>query len=213
HDSAGALIYAGAEYYRFTRDVGFVSDMWPHVTRAVDYLAGLRRRRMTDEYRAPDKEVFFGLLPESISHEGYAAHPVHSYWDDFLALRGLKDAASMALVVGDGDRAERFATLRDGFRDTLYASLGRTLKQHGIDYMPGSVELGDFDPTSTSIALAPGGEQAHLPGDALTRTFERYWSEFERRASGADWDAYSPYEVRNVGTLVQLGWKERALAL
>ena len=35
----------------------------------------------------------FGLLPESVSHEGYLSQPVHSYWDDFWALRGLRDAA------------------------------------------------------------------------------------------------------------------------
>ena len=33
-----------------------------------------------------------GLVTESISHEGYSAKPVHSYWDDFWALRGLDDA-------------------------------------------------------------------------------------------------------------------------
>ena len=49
--------------------------------------------RAADEHRA-----CFGLLPESVSHEGYLAQPVHSYWDDFWALRGFKDAAFMAAV-------------------------------------------------------------------------------------------------------------------
>jgi len=214
NDSPGLFVYGIMEYYRFTHDIGFLSDLWPHVVRAVDYLASLRTRRMTEEFRTPEKEVFFGLLPESISHEGYATHPVHSYWDDFFALRGLKDAAAMAVVMGDTERATRFAALRDGFRETLYASITRTLKRHGIDYLPGSVELGDFDPTSTAIALTPGGEQEHLPGTALARTFERYWAEFEtRRAGTTPWEAYSPYEVRNVGAFLRLGQKDRALAL
>ena len=211
HDSAGAFVWAIAEYYRYTRDVGFVNDMWPHVVRAVDYLATLRKRRLADDYRTPDKIAFYGLLPESISHEGYAAHPVHSYWDDFFALRGLKDAATLAVVVGDDDHAERYASLRDGFRDALYASIKRTVETHGIDYIPGSVELGDFDPTSTAIALMPGGELGNLPEPALTRTFERYWDDFSARRNGdGDWQAYTPYELRNVSVFVSLGQRERA---
>jgi hypothetical protein len=188
--------------------------MWPHVTRAVDYVSALRKRRMTDEYRAPDKQEFFGLLPESISHEGYAAHPVHSYWDDFFALRGLKDAATLARVVSDDERAEKYATLRDGFRDTLYGSIKKTLASHAIDYIPGSVELGDFDPTSTAIAVVPGGEAANLPEPALAQTFERYYADFKSRLDGnGEWQGFSPYEMRNVGVLVRLGQKDRALEL
>jgi hypothetical protein len=214
NDSAGAFIYAVMEYYRYTHDVGFLADMWPHVSRAVDYMSSQRGRRMGEDFKAPDKEAFYGLLPESISHEGYAAHPVHSYWDDFFALRGFKDAAEMAIVVGDEERAAAIATQRDAFRQALQTSIERTMAKHGIDYIPGSVELGDFDPTSTSIALAPGGELSYLPRSALERTFERYWTDFERRRRGeVEWDAYTPYELRNVQTFIRLGQKERALAL
>jgi hypothetical protein len=214
NDSPGAFIFTVAEYYRFTHDVGFVADMWPHVAKAVDYMAAQRRRRMTDDFRTPDKLAFYGLLPESISHEGYAGHPVHSYWDDFFGLRGLKDAADLAVVVGDEEHATKFAALRDAFRESLYASIGRTLANHGIDYIPGSVELGDLDPTSTAIAIAPGGELANLPQPALSQTFERYWAEFtKRRAGESDSEAYTPYELRNVGAFIQLGQKDRALAL
>src|SRR5581483_11320127 len=143
-DSGGELVWAVAEYYRYTHDVGFLHDMWPRVVAAVEYLDALRKRRMTDEYRTGDKAVFYGLLPESISHEGYAAHPVHSYWDDFFALRGFKDAAELAAIVGDDERAARYAALRDDFRGTLLASIARTMTTHGIDYIPGSADLGDF---------------------------------------------------------------------
>jgi hypothetical protein len=213
HDSPGAFLYAIAEYYRFTHDVGFVNDLWPQVVRTVEYLEGLRRRRLTEEYRAPDKQAYYGLLPESISHEGYAAHPVHSYWDDFFALRGLADAAMLAVVVGDDEHAARFAALRDGFRQTLAASITRTLADRGVDYIPGSVELGDFDPTSTAIALTLGNDFGGLPEPALRRTFDRYWAEFERRRTESTWEAYSPYEARNVGAFVLLGERSRALTL
>ena len=38
-----------------------------------------------------------GLLPVSVSHEGYLAQPVHSYWDDAWAVRGLRDMAALEL--------------------------------------------------------------------------------------------------------------------
>ena len=214
HDSIGAFIYALAEYYRYTRDAGFVNELWPNVVRAVDRLAALRAERMTGRYREPGQEVYFGLLPESISHEGYSGHPVHSYWDDFFALRGLKDAASLAVVVGDDEHAAMYAELRDQFRDTLLASLARTMAQHDIDYLPGSVELGDFDPTSTSIAIVPGGELERLPAAAVRRTYDRYWEEIELRQQKL-WhgEAYSPYELRNVAAFVRLGERQRAHGL
>src|SRR5439155_1187457 len=111
-------------------------------------------------------------------------------------------------------RTAKLAALRDSFGEALYASIGRAMAQHGIDFLPGSAELGDFDPTSTSIALAPGGELGHLPEPALKRTFERYWEELvARRRGDTDSDGYSPYEVRNVDAFVRLGEKQRALDL
>jgi len=214
YDSNGEFIYTVAEYYRFTRDVGFLHAMWPAVVRAVESLAALRAQRTTDAFTRPDKQAFYGLLPESISHEGYSSRPVHSYWDDFFALRGLKDAAALAIVVGDEERASSVAALRDSFRTDLYASIARTMAQHKLDFVPASVELGDLDPSATAIAVAPGGEAANLPQPALRRTFERYWEAVQaRRAAGRKNEAYSPYELRNVEALVRLGQRERAQEL
>lgn len=211
HDSNGELIYAVAEYYRFTRDVGFVHGMWPAVTRAVDWIAAARATRTTEAYRDPSRRVFYGLLPESISHEGYSSHPVHSYWDDFFALRGLKDAADLASVVGDEERASSIAILRDAFRADLVASILRVMETRATDYIPASVELADFDPTATAIAVTIAGLTPDLPRAALDRTFDRYWETVEARVHGGGTsNAYSPYELRNVEALVRLGRRERA---
>ncbi len=49
---------------------------------------------------------------------------------------------------------------------------------------------------------------------ALRQTFERYWTEtVARRDDRRSWDAYTPYELRTVGTILRLGNKARALAL
>ncbi|MGD9765543.1 MAG: discoidin domain-containing protein [Candidatus Binatia bacterium] len=211
HDSNGEFLFALAEYYRYTRDIGLVHELWPHATAAVDYLEGLRAQRLTPQYAEGDRRVFYGLLPESVSHEGYAAHPVHSYWDDFFALRGLKDAVRLATAVGDEAQATRIAALRDGLQRDLHASIARVIETRGLDYVPASAELADFDPSATAAALYPGEEQSRLPPAALARTFERYHAELRQRGNGnGRWEAYSPYELRTVSALVRLGQREAA---
>jgi hypothetical protein len=214
HDSNGEYLYALGEYYRYTRDIGFVNELWPNVRQAVDYLAGLRAERLGDEYTTPSKRAYYGLLPESASHEGYLARPVHSYWDDFFALRGLKDAVALADAVGEDGEARRIAALRDGLQHDLHASIVKVIAERKLDYVPASVELGDFDPSSTAIALAPGGELARLPAAETARTFQRYFEELSKRQRGEhEWEAYSPYELRAVGALVRLGQRDHAHAV
>jgi hypothetical protein len=82
------------------------------------------------------------------------------------------------------------------------------MQMHGIDFLPGSVELGDFDATSTTVAIAPGGEVRTLPQPALSRTFQRYLDNFRGRRDGTvASENYTPYELRTVGTFVRLGQK------
>ncbi|MFK3649794.1 discoidin domain-containing protein [Lysobacter enzymogenes] len=210
NDSHGELIFAIAEQYRYDRNRALLAQMWPHVVGAVRYMDQLRASERTEENRARDP-AFYGMMPASISHEGYSAKPMHSYWDNFWALRGYKDAVEIATWLGKDERARAFAASRDEFRADLYASIDHAARRHGIDYIPGAAELGDFDATSTTIALAPGGEQGRLPQPLLDNTFERYWKEFvDRRDGRREWKDYTPYELRTVGSFVRLGWRERA---
>jgi len=211
HDSHGQLAWGVVEAYRLTGDADFLRELWPSVLRAAAAIEALRSRRTVDVYR---DTPYFGLLPESISHEGYSSRPVHSYWDDFFALRGLTDAAYAAGVVGDEATAADITELRDAMRGDVHASIERAMREHGIDFVPGSADLGDFDPTSTAIAFDPCDEVDGLPALALARTFDRYWEEFRARRRGDNpVDAYTAYEVRTAGALVMLGHKERAYEL
>ena len=210
NDSHGELIFNIAEYWRYTGDDAFLQRMWPHVLAAWEYMESLAQSERTGANRALDP-AFYGMMPASISHEGYSAKPMHSYWDNFWALRGYKDAVQVAEALGKVDDAARMAIARDRFRADLLASLDAAAARHGIDHLPGAAELGDFDPTSTTIALAPGGELHALPPDRVRNTFERYWREFAQRRDGErEWKDYTPYEWRNVGAFVRLGWRERA---
>jgi hypothetical protein len=136
---------------------------------------------------------------------------MHSYWDDFFALRGFKDAAFLAAVLGRPERAA-LEHDRDEFQADLAASVRASMAATGIDYVPGCADLGDFDATSTSIALSPADAAAVLPPGALAKTFEKYWDNFTKRRDGREpWEAFTPYEWRNVGAMVRLGWRDRAV--
>ena len=211
NDSHGQLIFLVAEVFRYTRDRQLLEEMWPHLEAAIRHIEILRQSERRPENLLPSRKALYGLLPESISHEGYSAKPMHSYWDDFWALIGYKSAVEMATVLGRSAEATRWAIQRDEFRAELIESIRETARSHKVNYIAGAAELGDFDATSTTIALAPGGEQANLPDELLSGTFERYWKEFsDRRAGRKDWQDYTPYELRTVGAFIRLGRRERA---
>jgi hypothetical protein len=214
HDSAGEFIFLAAELHRFTRDRARLERAWPSVLGAARYLESLRQRERTPDNQRSDRRHLHGLLPPSISHEGYSDKPAYSYWDDFWGLIGYQDAAWLADSVSDSVARDRLVAQRDEFARDLYASLRATADLHEIAFLAGAADRGDFDATSTTIALAPGREAERLPRDLLLGTFERYWREFDaRRSGGKSWDAYTPYELRVAGSFIRLGWRERAQVL
>jgi hypothetical protein len=214
NDSHGELIFSIAELWRYTHDRATVDALWPHVEKAVAYMETLRAsERLPSRLQGPDRALY-GLMPASISHEGYSAKPMHSYWDDFWVLKGYDDAVDLAGALGHADEAARYTASRDQFRDDLHASIAAAVKERGIDFIPGSAELGDFDATSTTIALSPGSEQARLPKALVDRTFEKYWEGFVARRDGTmAWEDYTPYEVRTITSFVRLGWRDRVNGL
>jgi hypothetical protein len=213
NDSHGQLIFACMEYFRFTKDTAFLRARWNTMSAAINYIQSLRAKRMTPEYREgnDDNRTFYGLVTESISHEGYSDMPMHSYWDDFFALKGFKDIAEAAAVLGKQQEAIQYDSIAKAFRVDLYRSINLVMKNKKINYVPGCAEKGDFDATSTSIALFPNGEMNYVPQPAYNNTFDKYYDWFVQRAEDKiSWEAYTPYEIRNVGTFVYLGQKERA---
>lgn len=211
HDSHGELIWVVMECFRFTGDRGFLAELLPAVRGAIEHLDRLRAARLAPEFA---NRACYGLLPESASHEGYLAHPVHSYWDDFWALAGYRDAAAMAAILGNEVESRRLAAIHDAFRSAVRASVARTIAERDIAYVPGSVEWADFDPTATANTVALLDYLEVLPRRALERTFDQYLEGFRRRVRGeVDWNNYSAYEVRIVGALVRLGRRDDAAEL
>ena len=216
NDSHGQYIYLVLQYYRFAHDDELLLRHMPHIRLAVQHIADLIDQRSTAEYQSATglDAAKLGLVPESISHEGYSAKPMHSYWDCFWTLRGLEDAHALALAAEDSDFATQTERLSRQFRDSLSRSLAVAMAEQRIDYVPGCVELGDFDATSTSIALFPLGVADVAPPGSIERTFARYRSWFTDRAQGAGgasaWKDYTPYEIRNATSFLLLGQPEFA---
>lgn len=213
NDSHGEFIYLIKQYFNYTKDTTWLRSKFDNVKRAVDYMKSLIDQRSTDYYKnsGDSLRAYYGILPESISHEGYSDKPRHSYWDSFFGMKGLKDAVEIAETVSDLKETKRFKKIRDDFKDNLYNSIRLTTKQHKINYIPGCVELGDFDATSTTISLYPCNERGNLPADLLQNTFDKYWDFTQNRAkSETDWINYTPYEVRTIGSFIFLDQPERA---
>jgi hypothetical protein len=200
HDSHGQLLALIADYHRFTSDDQLVEDVWPFVVNAV----GCIERLLGED----------GLLPISVSHEGYLAQPVHSYWDDFWALRGLRDAGHLAHAIGRQDCAMQWQTLTKRLDSALFASIEATRSQRKLDFIPGSIEWADFDPTATANALYLLDVPAGIDRRAVERTFDMYLAEWRRKRSGELASPnYTPYEIRIIGALVRLGRRDAALEL
>jgi hypothetical protein len=213
NDSHGEMIYLIREYFNFTQDTSFLRSKNENVLKTVEYIELLVAERSTDHFKNGNDSVraYYGLVPESISHEGYSAKPMHSYWDNFFTMKGLKDAAEIQKILGETANYERIIKVRDTFRENLYNSLDLAMKIRKIDYIPGCVELGDFDATSTTIALTPCNELKNLPEPQVYNTFNKYYEFFKNRRDGEiDWINYTPYENRLIGSFIMLDQPERA---
>jgi len=200
HDSHGQLLALLADYHRFAADDDFLREHWTYVERAVLYI---------ERVLEPD-----GLMPISVSHEGYLAQPVHSYWDDFWTLRGLSDAVALAQALDRSDSAQHWQQLSTRFANALFASIEATRLQRKLETIPASIEWADFDPTATANAITLLDVPDSINRAALERTFETYVADFRRKRAGTlDSPSYSPYEIRIIGALVRLGRRDAALEL
>lgn len=215
YDSLGQWLHLLRECYDFGAGHAFAEGLWDSILLVAKHIDELRERRLGADYDMPEKQGFRGLLPESASHEGYLSHPVHAYWDDFWAVRGLRDAASLGKRLNRP--AKEVALLERLAKDMAHSvaeSLLRTMELRHISYVPGSVEWADFDPSATAVAVVLLDDLGVLPKIALQQTFDQYMAGFRARISGEQsWTNYSAYEVRVVAALVRLGRRDEAMEL
>lgn len=208
HDSSGEFIFTVAECYRFTRDHSFLEDLWPAVENTLQHIERLRSERLSAVYQSSDQAAFYGLIPESVSHEGYLFQPVHAYWDDYWTLRGLTDAHFLAQSLGKNERAAELLKLSTDFKKNVLSSLQLVIEKNQLDYLPGSVELADFDPTATAVIAQILIDSDFLDQPSFSSTFKKYLQGFQSRhgrSASDSWINYTPYEIRIMGALAKMG--------
>jgi F5/8 type C domain-containing protein/amylo-alpha-1,6-glucosidase len=213
-DSQGQFIYAIMEYYRFTGDRAFLEKHFDAVHRAMKYIVTLRERTLDPKHYAHLEagERLKGILPPSISHEGFIT-PMHSYWDDFWAIRGWADGIEMAEILGRKFLADWARTESKNFTTSVRESIEKTIAWKSADYIPVDADKGTPDPTSIAIAMFPTEAWHVLPADILDRTFRNYDRMVKERDAGSTPYSYTPYEVRNILALATLGYRKEAFDL
>ncbi len=212
-DAQGEYVFAVRNYVDYSGDKAYLPTVYPKVVKVLEFTRGLRRRTMGNDFKTdPKKQPYYGILPKSNSHEGY--YPAQtSYWDDFFALKGFKDGVYLANIMGDTASAEWMQKEVDDFRKCLYDSIKKVAERDKINYIAGCVEKGDFDSTSTAIAIVAAGELEYMPKDLLKNTFDRYFADFSKGMEPGHERTFTPYEVRSANAYFRMDERERGLAM
>ena len=69
--------------------------------------------------------------------------------------------------------AERWRGFAERFASALFGSIERTRAARDLDFIPGSVEWADFDPTATANAIALLDVAEGLDPNAVEHTFDQ----------------------------------------
>ncbi|MDD5072530.1 MAG: discoidin domain-containing protein [Candidatus Omnitrophica bacterium] len=212
-DAQGEYVFAVRNYVDYSGDKEYLPKVYPKVVKVLEFTRSLRRRTMGDDFKKdPKKQPYYGILPKSNSHEGY--YPaMTSYWDDFFALKGFKDGVYLANMMGDTVSAEWMQKEVDDFRKCLYDSIKLVAGRDKINYIAGCVEKGDFDSTSTAIAIVAAGELEYMPKDLLKNTFDRYYNDVSKGMEPGHERTFTPYEVRSANAYFRMDQRERGLTM
>ena len=214
HDSHGQLDLHGGRalplHGRPRARRGAVADACARAARLPR--AACARSGSGAEFEAPERRACRGILPESVSHEGYLAHPVHAYWDDFWALRGLGDAARLARALGD-DARRRAAARRARRAARVPVRLDR-----GDDRRPRARHAAGLGRVGRlrSVRDRERARDQRRDRASARRICSRAPTTSTSRASASggsgelDWNNYTPYEIRIIGALVRLGRRAEA---
>jgi hypothetical protein len=85
------------------------------------------------------------------------------------------------------------------------------IEEKKLNYIPGSVEWADFDPTATSNAIAMLDFADVLPAGPLHAMLDTYLDGHRRKHRGEmPWNNYTAYEIRIVSAFVRLGKRDVA---
>lgn len=208
YDNQGEFLFTVSQYYHFTRDKKFLKEIFPSLLKAAKFIETLRNQRLTAGYK---DTRFYGILPTSISHEGFASPGAHSYWDDWWALKGLKDMIYISAQLGKEEEVKWLSESENGLRKHLLSSIQLTMKQKRIPFIPSSAE-GHIDACGDAIAVWPTEENSYLPQGAMLALLDSWYNNvFIPERKKVIKNNFTPYEMRMISAYLLLEQREKAL--
>jgi GH15 family glucan-1,4-alpha-glucosidase len=172
HDAPGQAIYIFLQHYRRTGDTDYLKKTWPIIESAAGYINKLLVDRKS-------------ILPPSMSAEDLGSEKQQHYWDDFWAVRGLRDASFAAKALGKTRDADKFQNLAQLLLDATWKSIRKVAKDHSIQYIPNGPE--DIESSAmargTSCGIWPCGVLE--PSDPfVVESFDVYWNKWIKKCNG-----------------------------
>ncbi len=130
-DSNGEALWAMHQFSLLT-GAPLKTAWWPSVARGARWL---QRKRLSTADEAPHA----GLLPAGFSAEHLGPNDYY-YWDDFWGVAGLRAAAALADLRGEGQQAEAeaFRQEAEALLNCITRSLRQTAQRLGRPAMPAS---------------------------------------------------------------------------
>lgn len=130
-DANGQALWVLWQHFRMTDDRRWLTEVYPKMRRAVDWLMQARRQ-------TPADSPFAGVLPNAVADGEYlwdGKHHIVGY--DLWNLRGLLCTADCARVLGRGEEHAELLEEAEGYRAAIDAAQRRA----GVPHFPPSWEL------------------------------------------------------------------------
>lgn len=207
---AGQAIYSAAELVRFTADTTFARRAWPAVRERAERIRRARAPMAHDSMRGGPG---FGILPASVAPPHLGTGDGHHYWDDFWAIRGLRDAEWLAGVAGESGEARWMDEEADALERAVRSSYRQLMLVTRIGWIPDGPEEVESAAIARSTCAGVWPAAGIEPRDTIVRrSFDRYWEKFVAPHDGAflHGDAFRPRALAIAACEVRLDRPERA---
>ncbi len=167
-DSQGQAIFLASAYARYSGDFAYLERFYPQIRLSAEFIRSLR------SVNQEKQDATRGLLPPSLSAEDLGPPDQHYYWDNFWAIIGLEEAASIARRLGHETDAQWMEAEAQALRRSVLSSIQLVMGE-APPYIPVSVE------EQGTPAMARGSVTALWPVELfpdetalLARAFDYY---------------------------------------
>lgn len=164
----GEYVFAVRNYIDCSGDKAYLQTVYPKVIKVLEVTRGLRRENMG-----------------------------RSYYNDLFALRGFKDGAYLADLMGRKKDADWMQKEADGLRKSICDSIDKS----------------GFDPAEAAAAIVESGEMRSIPKGLLKNTYDKYFSEVSKKMVPGQEGALAPDDLYCANAYFMMDQRDRGLAI